>query len=392
MQKRKSFLVVLVALLACLVFAGCSSNGSGQKNAGAIAKEDLKIGVIHIGDPGDGSGYSFTHDQGIVGMQKSLGLKDEQIYRVLNTSETSATRTAIEDCVNHGCNVVFGTSYDHMEAMTGIVDQYPNVYFANATGSESNDYNFINYYGRAYQARYLSGIAAGLKTKSNKIGFVAAFGKELAETGSAINAFAMGVQAVNPTAEVLVKTTNSWYDPANEKASAEALIAMGCDVIAQHCDTVQPQLAAQEKGVFGVGYDSDMSKEAPAAELTSVIFHWDVFYTTAVQAAIDGKWIEMGNYFGGLADNFVDITPLTGLCEAGTQEKIDQVKDLILSGDWDVFSGEKLSFGDDGKLVRTKADLKDNEGNVVVKAGDKSIEDDVIKFTMNYYVEGVSQK
>lgn len=397
MKKTKALLVVLLALMVVFSFAACGSDDQATTDdsaAAGIAVEDIKVGVVHIGDPADGTGYSYMHDQGIVGMQENLGLSDDQIYRELNISDsdTSAIRTAIENCVAEECNIIFTTSYGYMETTAELAEEYPDIYFSHATGYMSNDTNFNNYFGRIYQARYLSGIAAGLKTETNKIGYVAAYGTELAETCSGINGFALGVQAVNPDAVVYVKSLNSWFDPANETAYAEALIEMGCDVIAQHCDSANPQIAAEKAGVFGVGYNSDMSADAPKAELTSAVWNWDVYYTAAVQAVIDGTWADFGNYYGGIADGFVDVAKLTDNCAADTQAKIDAVKELLMNGEWDVFSGVKLSFDENGAVVLTDAALEDNEGNVIVEAGGASVEDSVITGTMDFFVAGVELK
>ncbi|MPM96044.1 Purine-binding protein [bioreactor metagenome] len=163
---------------------------------------------------------------------------------------------------------------------------------------------------------------------------------------------------------------------------------MGCDVIAQHCDTPNPQIAAEKAGVFGCGYNSDMTKDAPKAHLCAPIWNWDVYYTAAVEAVINGKWKEFGNYYAGIKESFVDVSPLSANCAANTKEYIDLVKGLFMDGSWDVFSGTKLSFKD-GKVVKTPADLVDNKGTVIVKAGGPSVDDSVIKGTMNYFVKGV---
>lgn len=397
MKKTKALLVVLLSLVVCFAFAACggSEEASTDDTASAgIAVEDIKVGVVHIGDPADGTGYSFMHDQGIVGMQEAIGLSDDQIFRVLNVSDSdsNAITTAIEDCIAQDCNIIFTTSYGYMDPTEALAEEYPDIYFSHATGYKSNDTNFNNYFGRIYQARYLAGIAAGMKTESNKIGYVAAYGTELAETCSGINAFALGAQSVNPDAVVYVKSLNSWFDPANETAYAEALIEAGCDVITQHCDTANPQIAAEKAGVFSIGYNSDMSGDAPAANLTSAIWNWNVYYTTAVQAVIDGTWDELGNYYGGIKEGFVDIAPLTDLCAEGTQDRIDAVKELLMNDEWDVFTGFALSFDDNGAVTVNEADLMDNEGNVIVKAGGESVGDDVIKGSMNYFVKGVELK
>lgn len=318
-----------------------------------VAKEDIKVGVIHLSDPAEGSGYSFTHDQGIVGMQKSLGLDDSQIIRKNKVDDQDATaiETAIRECIEEGSNIIFATSWGYMDTCEALAEEYPDVIFSHGTGYKSNGENFNNYFGRIYQARYLSGIAAGLKTKSNKIGYVAAMDVNNSEVTGGCNAFAMGAYSVNPDVEVYVKVTNSWFDPEGEKQAAEALIAAGCDVVGQHCDTPNPQLAAEEKSVFGVGYNSDMSKDAPKAVLTSVVWDWSVYYTEAVKSVIDGTWTGE-NYFGGMSDGLVNIAPLSELCADGTKEKIEEARTKIVSGDWDVFDG--VIETNDGKTVGTE--------------------------------------
>lgn len=396
MKKVLSILLALVMVVLC--FAACGNTqdaGQGDKTQtatiAAIPKDQLKIGVIHIGDPADGSGYSYTHDLGIQGMQKNLGLSDDQIVRQLNISDsdTTAIRNAIEDCIAQGCNVIFGTSYGYMDTMEALANEHPDVIFSHGTGYKSNGSNLNNYFGRIYQARYLAGIAAGLKTKTNKIGYVSAYGTELAETCSGINAFTLGVQSVNPDAVVYVKKLKEWVNPQNETAYAEALINMGCDVISQHCDTANPQIAAEKAGVFGCGYNSDMTKDAPKAHLTATIWNWDVYYTAAVQAIIDGKWVEFGNYYKGVKEGLCDVSPLSANCVPGTQEKIDAVKALYNDGSWDVFTGVKLSFDENNNVIKTDAALKDNTGKEIVPAGGPSVEDSVITGSMNYFVEGV---
>lgn len=342
----------------------------------AIAKEDLKIGVIHITDPAEGSGYTYTHDQGIVGMQQNLGLDDSQIIRKNNVSDTDATaiENAMRECIEEGCQVIFATSWGYMDICEALADEYPDVIFSHGAGYKSNGVNFNNYFGRIYQARYLTGIAAGLKTETNKIGYVAAMGKDNSEVTGGCNAFAMGAYSVNPDCEVYVKVTNSWFDPEGEKQAADALIAEGCDVIGQHCDTPNPQLAAEAAGVFGVGYNSDMSKDAPKAVLTSTVWDWSAYYTWAVENIINGTWTGE-NYFGGMADGLVGIAPLAeDLIAEGTEEAIDAAKAEMESG-WDVFDG----------VIET------NDGSTVGVEGEHMSDADITG-NMNWYFKNVVEK
>ena len=307
--------------------------------AAGIAKEDIKVGVLYISDPVEGSGYSYTHDLGIQGMQENLGLSSDQIVRkIVDDSDAQATEASIRECIDEGCNVIFSTSWGYMETTAAMAEEYPDIYFSHGTGYMSNGKNFNNYFGRIYQARYLSGIVAGMNTKSNLIGYVAAQDSSNSEVTGGIDAFAIGVASVNPDAKINVIITNSWYDPEKEEAASRQLLDMGCDVMAQHCDTAYPQTLAQERGVYGIGYNSDMSKETPDSCLTSVIWNWSAYYTSAVKSIIDGSW-DGSNYYGGMAEGLVGITNLASFAAEGTQEKVDEATAAILSGQSNVFDG-----------------------------------------------------
>lgn len=402
MKKGKIFISLSVLLLSLVMLTGCGnstiddyatnegyenstktavtsdSNEQGTDNADTeggtgITREDIKVGVLHISDPAEGSGYSYTHDLGIQGMQENLGLSDDQVVRKLNVADDDpeAIKAAIRECVDEGCNIIFTTSWGYMEPTAEMAEQYPDVYFSHGTGYMSNGTNFNNYFGRIYQARYLSGIVAGMNTTTNKIGYVAAQDSSNSEVTGGIDAFAMGVYAVNPDAVIYVKVTNSWYDPEAEKAATETLLNMNCDVMAQHCDTPYPQTLAQENGVYGVGYNSDMSKETPDSCLCSVIWNWSAYYTSAVESVMDGTW-DGSNYFGGMSEGLVDITNLADFCAEGTQEKVDEARAAILSGSFNVFDG----------VIET------NDGSTVGAEG-STLDDATITGGINWYFKNV---
>ena len=388
MEKVKKCLCLPVILICMVMLSGCGNSKSiddyatneGYEqntevtgNGKGIAKENIKVGVLHISDPAEGSGYSYTHDIGIQGMQENLGLSDSQIVRKLNIDDgdAKAVEKALQECVDEGCNVIFTTSWGYMKPTADMAEKYPDVYFSHGTGYMSNGKNFNNYFGRIYQARYLSGIVAGMNTKTNKIGYVAAQDSTNSEVTGGIDAFALGVYSVNPDAVIHVKVTNSWYDPAAEKAATEKLLAMGCDVMSQHCDTPYPQTLAQEKGVYGIGYNSDMSKETPKSCLCSVIWNWSAYYTSAVKSIIDGTW-DGSNYYGGMSEGLVEITDLADFCVKGTQEKVDEASSLILSGKFNVFDGV----------------MQTNDGKTVGEAG-KTLDDATITGGINWYYKNV---
>lgn len=350
-------------------------NKETTTESAGIPKEDIKVGVIHLTDPADGSGYTYTHDLGIQGMQDNLGLSDNQIVRKNNVSDTDAqaTRTAIQECIDDGCNIIFTTSWGYMETTAKMAEEYPDIYFAHGTGYMSNGKNFTNYFGRIYQARYLSGIAAGNKTKTNKIGYVAAMDITNSEVTGGIDAFAMGVHAVNPDAQVFVKVTNSWFDMEKEEQYARDLVSIGCDVLAQHCDTEFPQKVATENKIWGIGYNSDMSLNNPDATLCSVIWNWSAYYTSMVESIIEGTY-DGSNYYGGMKEGLVDITGLTeDLNDEDTISAINEAREKIISGEFNVFDG----------IIET------NTGETVGKEG-ATLDDATITGGINWYFKNVS--
>jgi basic membrane protein A len=390
MKKKILGALLSIAMIGTL-FTGCGQQqGEVEKEASKkesadkggsgfepVAKEDLKVGVIHIGDPADGSGYSYAHDLGIVEMQKELGLEDNQIIRKNNIPDADPTKTeqAMRECIEEGCQVIYATSFNYMDTCEALAEEYPDVIFSHGTGYKSNDTNFNNYFGRIYQARYLSGIVAGMKTETNKIGYVAAMGSENSEVTGGADAFAIGVAEVNPDAQVYVKVTNSWLSPTEETNAAKALIAEGCDVIGQHCDTPNPQTEAEAAGVWGVGYNSDMQKDAPGATLTSVIWNWGKYYTEATKKVIDGTWTAE-NYFGGMKEGLVDIAPLNeDLVAPGTQEKVDEARKRIVEDGFNVFDGV----------------LETNDGKTVGEEG-KTLDDATITGGINWYYKNIVVK
>jgi len=206
-----------------------------------------------------------------------------------------------------------------------------------------------------------------MKTKKNVIGFVAAF--PIPEVIRNINAFTLGAKSVNPNVKVVVTWTNTWYDPAKEKAAALALIERGSDIIAQDQDTPAAQQAAEEKGLFSTGFNTDMSKTALKANMASAIWNWGPYYVSAVNEIKAGTW-KTGSYWGGPKDNVVDFV-INDNAPAGAKEKTTNAKADIISGKLNVFAGP----------------IKDQKGVEKVKAGEALSDKDA--WNIDWFVEGV---
>lgn len=369
----KKILLGLLAVLFALTFiTGCGNDNppapapdgeEPSQGLQAIPKEDIKVGFIYVGPIGD-EGYTYAHDQGRLALVDALGV--ETIY-MENVPENADCEKAVRDLVDQGCNVVYATSFNHMDWTLNVANDFPNLYFGHATGYKMAD-NMSNYMGRIYEARYLSGIVAGLRTEANKIGYVAAM--PIPEVIRGINAFTLGVRSVNPEATVEVVWINTWFDPSLEKSAAIELLNKGCDVMAQHCDTVGPQIAAEERGAWAVGYNTPTAAVAPKAYLTAPLFNWGAFYINDVENIIAGTW-EPRSYWEGMNEDMVRLDDLTDNCAEGTAEAVEAAKAKILSGELYVFSGP----------------IMDNEGNEKVAEGAGMTDEELLNF--DWFVEGV---
>ncbi|MGI5984773.1 MAG: BMP family ABC transporter substrate-binding protein, partial [Oscillospiraceae bacterium] len=223
----KKVIALLLALTMVFALAAC-----GEKNAegetAALDASNIKIGVVMIGDEGD-MGYNYNHVLGIKEMQKTLGIKDEQIIYKANTPENSACETAIRELAEAGCNIIFANSFGFEDYMALVAPEYPEIQFCHATGFKSAAdelANTHNYFAAIHEARYLAGIAAGMKTENNHLGYVAA--KPFAEVISGFTAFYLGAKSVNPDVTMDVIYTNEWSNATKEAQAAQALIDKGC--------------------------------------------------------------------------------------------------------------------------------------------------------------------
>lgn len=378
--KNVTKMISAAVVAALLVLAGFLLMGEKKeppwRPGTPLPKEQVKIGVIYLTDAAvESSGYSYSHKLGIRKMQKKLGLKDSQILHKYNVSDLTRApaEQAMRECLLEGANVIIATSWFYMDACERLAQEFPDVVFAHASGFKDNKVNFTNYFGRYYQPKYLSGIVAGLRTATNKIGYVAAMGKENSEVTSALDAFALGVERANPEARIYVKVLHRWFDPEGEAALTRVLIEEGCDVIAHDTDTPSSQIEAQKAGVWGIGYNTDMSLNAPGAVMTSILWKWDVYYVRLVQSVIDGSFTSEP-YLGGLKEGIVDLAPLR-LVPPGVAEAVAKARAEIESGANGVFDGV----------------MKTNDGQTVGTAG-STLPDTVIREEIDWYYHNVLER
>lgn len=367
-MKRILALILALSMLA-VFFVGCSEE-----------EEGLKIGVILIGD--ENEGYTYSHIVGIQDAIKNLGLseKDTIIWKY-TIGENEACYDAIADCVDQGCKLVITNSYGHQSFAQQAAQEFPEVEIVAMTGDTakaSGLANFHNAFTEIYEARYVSGVVAGLKiqelidagklTAENysgdnvKVGYVGAY--PYAEVVSGYTAFYLGIKSVVPNVVMDVQYTNSWFNITAEYEAAIALINGGAVIIGQHADSTGAPSACEEKlkagtTVYSVGYNVDMLSVAPTAALVSPTNVWSVYYTDIISAVRDGKKFAT-NWSEGYDKGAVKLTALGSSCAPGTQEKIDEVVAALKDGTLHVFDTSTFTVG--GEVV-TSAFATDSDGD-----------------------------
>lgn len=371
---KKILSFALASVMALSVMTGCSSD-KAKSTAGAAAtsapagKGETVVGFIYVGTIGDG-GWTYSHNEGRLQVEKELASQGVKTIYKESVPETQDVEKVIKEMIDQKAKIIFATSFGYMDYVDKMAKQYPDVKFMHCSGYKTEP-NMSNYFGRIEETRYLSGIVAGMTTKTNKIGYVAAF--SIPEVVRGIDSFTLGVRSVNPKAEVQVTWTNTWYDPAKEKEAAKALLADGNDVIAQHQDTTAPQIAAEEKGAFAIGYNTDSAKAAPKAYLTAPIWNWGPYYVKQVKAVLDGTW-KSESYWQGMNDGIVGLAPMTNLVSADAKAKVEEVKKKMMDGSFKPFNGP----------------IKDQTGKEMIPAGQTMSDKDQLE--LQWFVEGVKGK
>ncbi len=338
---------------------------------GRVAAADvLKIGFVYVGPVND-DGWTTAHDDGRKALVAALGSKIETSYVESVPENAADAERVIRDFAQKGYKLIFTTSFGFMDPTITVAADFPDTTFVHISGYKSAS-NVGTGMGKIEEPRYVTGMIAGKMTKTNKLGYVAAF--PIPEVIRGINAFTLGVRSVNPAATVKVVWTNTWLNPQIERTAAESLLDAGIDVTAQHQDSSATLEADEARGTLGVGYDSaNMSAKAPKATLTSPIFIWGPFYIATANAVLGGTW-KTSAWWGSWKDGAVDIAPIGDMVPA-------DVKAAAMA------TAEKFKAGTSTIYTVFTGPLKDNTGTGKIAAGVAMTDDEILNFA--WFVEGV---
>jgi len=345
-----------ITAVAVLAVAGLAS---------VHAAEPLKAGFVYIGPTGD-HGWTYSHDQGRKMLEEQSGGK-VVTTAVENVPETADAERVFRDLAQKGNKVVFGTSFGYMNQMVKVAKAFPKTVFMHATGYKTGK-NLGVYDVRTYEGAYMLGVVAGKMSKTTKLGIVGSI--PIPEVIRNINAFTLGARSVNPAITTRAIWVNSWFDPGKEREAALALISQGCDVLMQNTDSPAVVQAAQEKGVLGFGWDSDMTKFGGKAHMAASVLNWGVVYKKVAAEVEAGTW-KTGDLWWGVKEGAVNIDAFSPDLPADVKKLAEERRDALKSGKLHPFTGP----------------LKDQSGKEFLAAG-KTYSDGELK-QMNFYVEGV---
>ncbi|NMV39055.1 BMP family ABC transporter substrate-binding protein [Ralstonia insidiosa] len=349
--------------------AAPAASSAPAATAPAPANEPLKVAFVYVGPVGD-AGWTYAHDAARKEVEAKFGDKVKTSF-VENVPESAADAERVfRDLATQGNKVIFGTSFGFMESMLKVAKEFPDVKFEHATGFKTAD-NLGQYDVRTYEGAYLAGVVAGKLSKSGKLGVVGSV--PIPEVIRNIDSFTLGARSVNPKATTRVVWVNKWFDPGKEREAATTLIGQGVDVLMQNTDSAAVVQTAQEKGVYALGWDSDMTKFGEKAHLAASINKWGVYYNKVVEDVLNNQW-KPETVWWGLKEGAIDLGAYNAVVPEDVRTLVETRKKGIIDGSAPIWKGP----------------LKDNTGKEVLPA-DK-VADDGFLHGIKFYVEGVEGK
>jgi len=356
-----------------------TTTGASPATSGTTG-EPLVVGFIYVGSKDD-FGYNQAHAEGAAAIAALPGVK---LVEQASVPETNEVQEAMRSMIDQdGAKALFPTSFGYFDPhILDIAKQYPEVQFFHAGGLYQEGVhpkNIGSYFGYIAEAQYLAGIVAGLTTKTNKLGFVAA--KPIPQVLLNINAFTLGARSVNPKATTQVIFTGDWSEPVKEAQAANSMADQGVDVLTCHVDSPKIVIeTAEKRGIFSSGYHASQAKLAPKGYLTGAEWDWANIYTQYINDIKAGKTLMNGGIphliRGGFKEGFIKMSPYGPAVSEKAKKEADAVKAKFM----------------DGTMVIYKGPIKDNTGKVMVPAGKSLLQTDIALEKMDWLVEGVIGK
>jgi basic membrane protein A len=345
-----------VGSIGTVALAGCTGDDRDQTDStgtGTTTNEDptptdddrVRAAFVYHDVIGD-FGWQWSHDQARRIIDEEFEWLETQVFE---QCDPSGSAPRFKQYAERGFDVVFGTSWDYMDPMYEVAPDYPDVAFEHCSGIKQRE-NMGRYFGRMYQPRYLTGVAAGMLTEAKKLGYVAAF--PTSEVVRGINAFTLGARSIDEEIRVVVKYTGTWNNAGIESSTAENLIGKGVDVMAQHQNYPAAAQTANDAGIWATGYNSPMGEVVGENYVTSPIWNWEVFYRPTVRAVRTGTW-NADFYWNGLDSGIVDLSDWGPNVPGEVKTTVAETRRQLVDGDLDIWADTQFADFDDAQLFES---------------------------------------
>ena len=356
---KKAGWLALAMLVFALIICSIVWFGRGKKDDKVI------IGVIFPGAISE-SGWNGTHYAGLKQACDELGA-ELLVYE--NVPEYSGKcKEAVQELAKRKVGAIILESFNYPEEIKDTIDAHPEIDFF-CCSFTNDERNYTPYFARVYQARYLSGVVAGLRTTTNHIGYVAAM--DNSEVNRGLNSFALGVRSVNPEAVIHVTYTGAWDDREKEISETRMIVEKcNADVIAYHQNQPFVVEAAVELGVDVIGYNVGQVRNSSHL-LTSVASNWDMVYREIIRDHMSDREMDGKIYWLGIEKDAVSLAFYSDLVSQEIRDTVAYTKEQLIQSR-EVFSG--LIYDNNGVM-------RCNENEV--------IRDEILLGEMDWLVEGV---
>jgi basic membrane protein A len=318
--------------------AGCAGAG-GAGPGGGSESDTVRAGWAYLTQPGD-HGWTFEHDQAVQAVDEAYDwLEVSTTTEVANEDVSRVMRQYAEN----GQDVCFGSSFGYMDAMHDVASEYTDTTFEHCAGFRTRD-NMGRYFAHMDQTYFLAGIAAGMMTESDTLGFLAPF--PIAEVLRFINAFAIGARLNNEAVTVRLRWMNSWFDPPTAKQGVRSLVDEGADVVTGAMDSPATVEAAASAGAWAIGANSPMREFGGEKYLTGVVYNWEPFYRETLEAVRAGEW-ESDFYWGHIREGAVELDEWGPQVPDDVKTAVDEQRQALVDGDRTIWTGSTFEGEDD---------------------------------------------
>lgn len=324
-MKRLISLALVVLMLGLLVStAGCSQKASdapkGTEPPKAEAPKKFRVGLLLPGNIND-KGWNASAYEGLMKAKEQFGVEVSYMESVAPSDMEEVFRRY----ATQGYDLVLGHGFQFADAAKKVAAEFTKTKFGVLNGGVSAAPNLASFQFTNWQPGYVTGVLAGLITRSNAIGAIG--GQKIPVIEDALNAFKDGALSVNPKAKVTITYVDTWDDVAKGKETALAMIQNGADVVVTDANAVGLGAieAAKAKRTYHIGFVDDQYQVAPEVVVASGIQSNQKMVVYAVEKALKGGF-DPKVFTLGIKEGVEGISPLYEWEKKLPKEVVEKVK------------------------------------------------------------------